>query len=219
MQFKIPQEIDVEDKVVGPFTVRSFGFVFSFFVIMALFAVIFTGTGMSLLGSLIIGGLLASPALALGFVPYNGKPIYTYSGHFVSFLFKPRKRIWKKYVAPANPKKKEEEEEKPVQMTPQKASLKDAEQKIEELSLTVDTAGAYSSRQAPPPKDETKTFMDKDNVTVEKALKETAAEVPVSSEPPISELATEDPDKKFDYQEVDTKGYKVGEMIDKKKNN
>lgn len=216
MQFKIPQEINVEDKVVGPFTLRSFGFVFAFFVIMAVFVVIFTGVGISLIGSIIIGTIIGSPALVAGFVPYNGKPIYTYSGHFITYLFKPRKRVWKKYVEPVSLKPKKEEQVEIVEGPPQKASLLDAEKQIEELSLMVDTGGAYSSMQKKLPAEEPETFMDKSNVAIEKALEETGEKVKTNPEPSISDLASVDPEKKFTYEQPDTKGYyKVDEAIGK----
>lgn len=215
MQFKIPQEINVEDKVVGPFTLKSFGFVFAFFVVMSVFVVILTGAGISLVGSIIVGTIIGSPALVAGFVPYNGKPVYTYTGHFVTYLFKPRKRVWKKYVEPVSLKPKEEKKVEVVQGPPQKALLSDAEKQIEELSLMVDTGGAYSSMQKKMPADEPDTFMDKSNVAVEKALQETGERVSSDAEPSISDLASVDPDKKFTYEQPDTKSYKVDDVIGK----
>lgn len=219
MQFKIPQEINVEDKVFGPFTIKAFGFVFGYFALVAFFVVILSSAGLSLFTAIFIGGVLASPAIIIGFFPYNGKPAYTYAGHFVAFLFKPRKRVWKKYVKPVKTLPENEEKPvEPVQLAPEKESLQDAEGKIEELSLLVDTGGAYSSMQKKLPSEEPETFMDKSNVTVERALQETSQKVePTDKEPAISDLASVDPNKKFRYEQPDTRDYKLGNVLNKNK--
>ena len=80
MQFKVPQFIDIEDKVVGPFTFRQFVYLaggaalvyisFRFLPLMLgfIFAVAF-------------GGL----ALALTFYKYNDKPFIHVLESFVKF--------------------------------------------------------------------------------------------------------------------------------------
>ena len=215
MQFKIPQEINVEDKVVGPFTLKSFGFIFAFCTVVAVLVVVLRSSGLSLFGSIFLGAIIASPVLAVGFFPYNGKPAYTYSGHFVAFMFKPRKRVWKKDVKQVRMEPEKEETQEVVQGPPQKASLQEAEGEIEKLSLMVDTGGAYSSMQKKMPSEEPETFMDKGNVTVEKALQQTGEKIKPSTEPAISDLASVDPNKRFKYEQPDTAGYRVDEVIEK----
>lgn len=219
MQFKIPQEVNVEDKVVGPFTLKSFGFLFIFFAIVAFFVVTFKSFGMSLIGSAILGGLIGSPTLALGFIPFNGKPLYTYVGSFVTYLLKPRKRVWKKYAEP--PKKPSTQDTDSVRtnvdMIPQKANIKDAEKRMEELSLVVDTGGSYGKYRNVETENVPDTFLEKDNVTIEKALEEAQNKtIAKKSEPAVSELATVDPNKKFDYEQLNTSEYKLDKLLNPK---
>lgn len=215
MQFKIPQEINVEDKVVGPFTLKSFGFIFAYCTTIAVLVVVLRSSGLSLFGAIFLGAIMASPIVIIGFFPYNGKPAYTYSGHFIAFLFKPRKRVWKKDVKLLKMEKEKEEAQEVIPGPPQKASLQEAEGEIEKLSLMVDTGGAYSSMQKKIPTEEPETFMDKGSVTVEKALQQTDEKIGSKSEPDISDLASVDPNKKFKYEQPNTAGYKVDEVIEK----
>lgn len=219
-QFKIPQEINVEDKVVGPFTLKSFGFVFVFFLVTTIFLVILRGAGLSFATSLIIGALLGSPLIAFGFFPFNGKPLYVYAGSFVSFLFKPRKRVWKKVNEQVKAIRPEDAQNqvKKVEVAPQKASIEDAEKRIEEISLMVDTGGAYGMNSPQETESGPATFMEKDNVAVERALKEydKTAEHP-QTEPLISDLATVDKNKEFKYERPDTSDYKLNEVLEEEK--
>ena len=95
-QYKIPQEVNVEDKIIGPFTLKGFAFVMAFTVFAIIFIVILSTLWLSFFPALIIGALLSSPILIAGFIPFNGKPLYTYSESFISYFMKPRQRAWKR---------------------------------------------------------------------------------------------------------------------------
>jgi len=51
-QYKIPQEINIEDKVIGPFTLKGFGFVFSGVAVTFIFMIVLTGIGFDLILSI-----------------------------------------------------------------------------------------------------------------------------------------------------------------------
>ena len=90
-QYKVPQFIDGQSKIIGPITIRQLvimcvmGFVEAmlYFLIpnRALFIVVsilFLGVGLSLL-----------------FIPFNGRPLYATFVSMIGFLAKPRVYQWK----------------------------------------------------------------------------------------------------------------------------
>jgi hypothetical protein len=90
MQFQVPQFIDTEDKVVGPFSLRQFlyigiaGFIsaiFYFFVQTWLFVIV---------AIILLGG-----AGAIAFLKVGGRPLIKVIGSVASFYWKPQRYIWK----------------------------------------------------------------------------------------------------------------------------
>src|SRR6185503_10692957 len=92
MQYSVPQFTDVEDKLIGPLTLKQF------LVVLA-----FGGLDLmlwSLLKFSIFFFLFAIPitlvGLGLTFARFNGRPVYGYLGAFISFVAKPQARIFKR---------------------------------------------------------------------------------------------------------------------------
>lgn len=101
MQFRVPQFIEVEDKLFGPFTFKQFIYMLGS---GALCFIIWTFIPIKIL-ALIILTPVAALGIALTFVEYNGKPfLFTLEAAFNYFLSS-RLYIWKKM-----PKKKESAE-------------------------------------------------------------------------------------------------------------
>lgn len=101
MQFHVPQFIDVEDKIFGPFSAKQFmymgGAAGTFFIFF------------SLTGSIILGILISSPiitlGLALAFYKINNRPfIHTLEAAFKYFA-SARLYIWKQMPKKVVPKK------------------------------------------------------------------------------------------------------------------
>ena len=94
MQFPVPQFTDVEDKIIGPFTVKQFGIVFVVGILVFL--------GYSLTKNVwvlvVLCLLLGLPGLALAFAPFNGRPMYNNVGHFIQFLTSTKVLIFHKEV-------------------------------------------------------------------------------------------------------------------------
>jgi hypothetical protein len=97
MQFKVPQFIDIEDKVFGPFTFRQFaylaggaGFVYLSFRILPTLVALF------------VAPIFAALALALTFYKYNDKPFIHVLESFIRFYSRSRLYLWRKQdpVAP-----------------------------------------------------------------------------------------------------------------------
>ena len=92
-----------------------------------------------------------------------------------------------------------------------KENVETAEKKIEEISLMVDTGGAYSKprqgRQSGPA-----DIFNKPSSSLDKDLdqaKESVEKKAPNNEPILSDIASVDPDKKFDYKKADTSKYKI----------
>ncbi len=217
MQYKIPQEFNVEDKIIGPFTLKGFGFIFAAAVV-ALVCVVSLSKHIGFIPSVLIGALLGSVFIIVGFIPFNGRPMYTFASPFINFLIKPRQRVWRREVETA---KKPQTANKPAATTeakpgntPAKADVSSIAEKIEDIALTVDTGGAYAGSQAETAGD----ILEKGSPTVEQALQKAQAEASRKKqrpEPAISEMASVDPDKKFGYERPDTSKYKIDEELKK----
>lgn len=126
MQFKVPQFIDIEDKVFGPLTFRQFGYLAG-------------GAGFAYLAfkflpiylSIIIGPALAGLALALAFFRYNEKPFIHLLESFIRFYMRSRLYLWHKQV-PAKPAHTMPE----GKVSPTRATL--TESKLKTLSWSLD---------------------------------------------------------------------------------
>lgn len=109
MQFPVPQFTEVEDKIIGPLTVKQFGIIFGAGVLIFLAYTVSKSVIVLIFFALLIG----LPALGLAFGKLNGRPMYNMMGHFVSFLTSPRVLVFHKQGVLASDKKKNQEENKP----------------------------------------------------------------------------------------------------------
>jgi hypothetical protein len=72
MQYPVPQFTDVEDKIIGPLTLKQFGIIFAAAILIFLG---FSATK-SILVLIFLVLVFGIPALGLAFAPFNGRPIY-----------------------------------------------------------------------------------------------------------------------------------------------
>lgn len=90
-QYKVPQYIEVEDKLFGPFTLKQFSYLMGGFGLTIILWRTFTGSSFLLF---ILAPVIAF-TLALTFLNPNGKPfIYTLQ-NAIYFFIKPKKLFWK----------------------------------------------------------------------------------------------------------------------------
>ncbi len=102
MQFKVPQFLEIEDKIFGPFTFKEFvylvggaGLCYTLYKLLGLW--------LGAIPILAIAGL----SIALTFYHPNGKPFINMIEAGVKFSFQNKLYIWKKHMkigAPASPK-------------------------------------------------------------------------------------------------------------------
>jgi hypothetical protein len=91
MQFQIPQFIEVENKIVGPLTLKQFlylagagGLSFIFYFILELWL------------WLMITAILGAIAVSLAFIKYNGQPLPRIIWAAFGFFWRPRFYLWQR---------------------------------------------------------------------------------------------------------------------------
>ena len=92
MQYALPQFTDVEDKLIGPLTLKQFLFLFATGLVILFFY--------SLLKFSIFFFFFSLPVLAVGvglsFGALNGRPLYAYIGTFINYATRPQVRVFKR---------------------------------------------------------------------------------------------------------------------------
>jgi hypothetical protein len=91
MQYQVPQFIDIEDKIVGPLTLKQFLYLaVGGAIIMATFFLLNFGF------AIIIGAIVGTLSFALAFIKVEGMPLPRYIGSMIGFAFKPQEYEWRK---------------------------------------------------------------------------------------------------------------------------
>ncbi len=129
MMFNVPQYIDVEDKIAGPFTAKQIGWMIAcggiLFILYSLLEIV-------------PFAILAFPILllfaALAFYKPNGQPFIKFLFHAVLFLFRPKIAIWERPVRQMMPKK-----EAPIAELPKDDRKKVTVTDLNEIARMVDS--------------------------------------------------------------------------------
>ena len=98
-QFQVPQFIEIEDKIVGPLTLRQFLYLAAAGILsFLLFFVLQTWLWF------IVAALFGSTAAIFAFAKYNGRPISTLVKSAFSYLWQPKFYLWQRTeAAPQRP--------------------------------------------------------------------------------------------------------------------
>ncbi len=133
-EFNVPQFIDVEDRIIGPITVRQF---ITLLVGGGLLVVAYRLVTFNVF--LLLAFFITVLAVVFAFVKINGQGFHLFLINFLVTLGRPRIRVWSKEYTPsvAAPAKREEPRPLPRRALPTGS-------KISELALMVDTGGAYT---------------------------------------------------------------------------
>lgn len=126
MRFQVPQFIEIEDKIVGPLTIKQFLYLAG-------------GAGMSLIAyrflpliiAVMVIALIATLAMALAFFKYNNKPFVDLLEAGIQYYMGEKLYIWKKKDRVVEAK--ELKEAPPVMYVPR---LSDS--KLKELTWSLD---------------------------------------------------------------------------------
>lgn len=141
-QFVVPQFLDVETKIIGPITGRQFGILLG--TLLADFAAfrIFRSIPIFIFVALAI----TATGVAFAFVKINGQPFHYIVLNMIQTIRRPLIRVWDKQMSDSEIRdrlkdvnKKEVEEEFVVPVKRLEGS------RLEELSMVVNTGGAYKS--------------------------------------------------------------------------
>jgi len=100
MQFQIPQFIEIEDKIIGPMTLKQFLYLLAGAVIIYILFKVF-----NFIVFIILAVPVAAVSLALAFVRVNQQPLSFSLKYFFRFMKKPDFYVWKR---PEPQKKKQE---------------------------------------------------------------------------------------------------------------
>lgn len=136
-QFIIPQFIDVEDKIIGPITIRQFIIILVGFLIIAIFYKLFDFSLFITFGllTLAITGVFA-------FLKINGRPFHYFVLNLFQTFKRSRLRTWRNgFSSAGDDYGLEQSKFAPVASA---ASAKHyTTSRLAELSLIVDTKGVY----------------------------------------------------------------------------
>lgn len=137
-QFTVPQFIDVEDKIIGPITTRQFiimvvGGLFIFIWYKAFTFWWFIAASLGTVGFVAL----------LGFIKINGQQFHYFLINLVETVKRPSLRVWSKEVNVKEIKKQLSEDEVSLPVATMPVRRRHAGSRLAELSLIVDTGGAY----------------------------------------------------------------------------
>jgi len=140
MQFTVPQFIEVEDKIIGPITVRQFIIMLVTALLIALGYKIFDF-------SLFVASALFffTVGTTFAFVKINGAPFHFFVLNLIETLKKPRLRIWYK---DDTLRVGVEFDTLPASSPAVIANRKYSQSRLNELSLIVDTQGSYQGEDS-----------------------------------------------------------------------
>lgn len=134
MRFAVPQFIDVEDKIIGPISVRQFitiligaGLVFVAYKLLSFFSFIPVGFVL-----FVVIGMFA-------FGRVNGQPFHLFLLSLIQTLKSPKLKAWSKIYIHESPSAKKED--KSIAKVLSKAPLSSS--RLTQLGLIVDTGGAF----------------------------------------------------------------------------
>lgn len=137
MRFKVPKDVDIEDRIVGPLTIKQLGWLGGGMVLCIVLYKLFDFQLFIVFAILIVG-----LSTAFAFVkPYN-QSLIGFCGSVLLFITKPKQYLWRRvgtnFPRDKSPTKKNKQELLPLT----KKGLPD--KKINELVGTLDTGGPSS---------------------------------------------------------------------------
>lgn len=91
MRFNVPQFIDIEDKIMGPLSLKQF-----LLLLAGAITLIILWSFLSLWMLLVVGIPLVGYLLASVFIKINGRPFNIFLISWINYWFNPRVYIWRK---------------------------------------------------------------------------------------------------------------------------
>jgi hypothetical protein len=116
MQYQVPQFIETEDKIVGPFSLKQFAYVGVAAFLSAMCYFLLQTWLFAIAALILIGG-----ALALSFIKVNGRSLSQIGLSAFNFYWKPQLYVWKpidSIIQPQHPMAKTMRELPPIESAP-----------------------------------------------------------------------------------------------------
>jgi hypothetical protein len=139
MQFRVPQNITMEDRIAGPLTAIQFALL----VIGGLASfLVFTSTSLPQPINQVLGAFMGLLTLVMSVGKFNDQPMYRFFRFVIAFVLKPKTRVWRKtgaevmLVKPAGNKGD-------INTRPQTKRLSKTE--LAALAAVVDSRGQYGA--------------------------------------------------------------------------
>jgi len=127
MQFQVPQFIDIEDKVIGPLTIKQF-----LYLLGAGFIIFIVYKILNLFATIILAIPIAGIAIALAFVKIGNQPFVSFLKNFFGFIRKPDFYVWKKPIG--KQQSQQEEHVEIIKKVPAKTKLnREAKDNLQDL--------------------------------------------------------------------------------------
>lgn len=135
-QFVVPQFIDVEDKVLGPLSVRQF-----ILLLIGAGVIFLLNRLMSFMGWIFATIFVLLLVFLFAFIKINGRPFHYFLLSLLQTYRRPQLKLWIKDVERYDVPRKKEKPKRNVYEAKEKAPLTTS--RLAQVSLVVDTGGAY----------------------------------------------------------------------------
>lgn len=142
-EYKVPQNLDVEEKIIGPFTLKQFGFlVGGVLLIYILYTILNPLFGLAVV--IIVNMPIAALTIAIVFVKVNERPFLTYLSFLIGYFRNPKTMKWQKasklkdFGTMVKTTNEEKEKQKEIAKLARSGVVKS---RLSELALTLDTKG------------------------------------------------------------------------------
>ena len=139
MRFKVPQDVQREDKIIGPLTLKQMGIVgigggFAYLIYVSLSKSYFMEIWLPPVA------IVSAITLAFAFLKIHNLPFHIFIMHFIEYKLLPRQRIWiqgsgRPFISTLEKEKKQQSQNKPTDLKPKK------QKSIAELTKVLDTHG------------------------------------------------------------------------------
>lgn len=100
-QYKVPQNIDLEDKIVGPFTMKQFAYLMGGGLLVYSFYQIFSDYVNGTIYTVLTCTPVVILAVCLTFVKVNDRPFENFIVNLFSYIFSKKYRIWHQNYTPS----------------------------------------------------------------------------------------------------------------------
>lgn len=138
MQFQVPQNITMEDKIIGPLTAIQFGIVI---VGGGIAFIVFTSTALPSPFNTIGGLFFALLTVVMAIGKFNDQPMYRFFRFIIAFILAPKTRVWRKVGAESRLVKETQVEDSKRRTSSKRVTRQD----LANLSKIIDSRGQAGS--------------------------------------------------------------------------